>query len=257
MTVISLNVWGGKLFAPLMDFIRAAAPDTDVFCFQEMMNTDRSITESRGARVNLLAEITRALPGYGSFFVSMRDRCDIEGVVDLDISFGVAIFYRRELQPISHGSALTEPDPREADEANFVTMTPGGFLYATFPYGGRTLTVATVHGLSHPYTKLDTEERLEQSRTILSTFHRIGGSTLLCGDFNLRPETASIRMLGKTMVDLVKEYGVAATRTNLFPFHKENPFADYAFVSPDLRVSEFEVLDNIVSDHFPLRIEIP
>ncbi len=38
MKIITLNIWGGKVFEPLMNFFKEHAEDTDIFCLQEVFN---------------------------------------------------------------------------------------------------------------------------------------------------------------------------------------------------------------------------
>ncbi|HSE34638.1 MAG TPA: endonuclease/exonuclease/phosphatase family protein, partial [Candidatus Paceibacterota bacterium] len=77
-------------------------------------------------------------------------------------------------------------------------------------------------------------------------------------DFNILPDTESMSILENGMRNLVKEFGVESTRTPLYR-HYSNPeepnYADYVLVSPDVRVTRFEVLPDVVSDHSPLLLE--
>ena len=43
MKLITLNIWGGKVFEPLMEFFRKHAEDTDIFCLQEVFNNPPQI----------------------------------------------------------------------------------------------------------------------------------------------------------------------------------------------------------------------
>lgn len=53
MKLICLNAWGGKIYQPLMDFIRKHTQDTDIFCFQEVFKTTTGISQRDGFRLNL------------------------------------------------------------------------------------------------------------------------------------------------------------------------------------------------------------
>ena len=77
---------------------------------------------------------------------------------------------------------------------------------------------------------------------------------MLCGDFNLLPDTESLRMLESAgLRNLVVECGVTSTRTSLYA--RPEPFADYVFVSDGIAVRDFHVLPDVVSDHTPLLLE--
>jgi len=80
--------------------------------------------------------------------------------------------------------------------------------------------------------------------------------TIMCGDFNLFPETKSIRILKENFRSLVDEYHIQYTRpkSNELSGVKHN-VVDYIFVSKEIEVQKFEVIDSDVSDHFPLIME--
>jgi len=77
------------------------------------------------------------------------------------------------------------------------------------------------------------------------------------GDFNLLPETESLRIIENGMENLVKDYNVQSTRTSLYTRHEiSGKFADYIFLSPSIKVKDFKVLPDEVSDHTALFLEI-
>lgn len=79
---------------------------------------------------------------------------------------------------------------------------------------------------------------------------------VLCGDFNLLPDTESIRIIEQARLkNLITENGIVSTRTSHYT--RADKFADYIFVSQqNVEVKSFNVLPDEVSDHSPLVIEI-
>jgi endonuclease/exonuclease/phosphatase family metal-dependent hydrolase len=76
----------------------------------------------------------------------------------------------------------------------------------------------------------------------------------LCGDFNLPPNTKSLAMFEEFgLRNLISEYKINSTRTSFYT--KEEKFADYIFVSNGIKVNDFSVLPDEVSDHAPLFID--
>ncbi len=76
---------------------------------------------------------------------------------------------------------------------------------------------------------------------------------VLCGDFNLTPDTKSIEILEEGMVNHIKHNNITNTRSSFY--EKEIRFADYILTSPDIHVGEFAVLPDEVSDHLALQMQ--
>ena len=77
---------------------------------------------------------------------------------------------------------------------------------------------------------------------------------ILAGDFNLSLNTKSVAMLDEHFDNLIKKYNVQSTRTSLYK--KNERFADYIFVSHDVNVNNFVVLNENISDHTALVVDI-
>ena len=124
---------------------------------------------------------------------------------------------------------------------------------------GGSLLVGNYHGIARPGSKLDNDERLEQSRAIRHVLDAHDGPVVLIGDFNLLPDTESVRLLEAGLRNLVIERAIPSTRSRLNPYYgtpQEQPHADYAFISPALRVAAFQVPDVSISDHLPLLLTL-
>jgi endonuclease/exonuclease/phosphatase family metal-dependent hydrolase len=110
-----------------------------------------------------------------------------------------------------------------------------------------------VHGLWNGKGKTDSVERIAQSQRIKQFLDTINNPKILCGDFNLRPDTESVKIIESGMRNLIKEYDIKSTRTSFY--QKEEKYADYIFASADIIVNSFEVLNEEVSDHAPLLLD--
>ncbi|BCA95606.1 hypothetical protein TUM19329_19670 [Legionella antarctica] len=113
--------------------------------------------------------------------------------------------------------------------------------------------VLNVHGLWNGKGKKDSPERINQSKRIRHFMDTINTPKILCGDFNLRPDTQSMKILEQGMINLVRINNIRSTRTRFYP--KEEKFADYILTSPEIVVNEFTVMDDEVSDHSALYID--
>ena len=60
MKLISLNIWGGTIFEPLMKFIDKESADTDIFCFQEVFRSETDIV-SNGMQMDIFGKLAERL----------------------------------------------------------------------------------------------------------------------------------------------------------------------------------------------------
>ena len=69
MKLITLNVWGGKVTAPFIAFVKKHT-DVDVFCFQEVFYDAVEKTNGNfiGAHLDLYTELQSLLPNHRAFF---------------------------------------------------------------------------------------------------------------------------------------------------------------------------------------------
>lgn len=255
LKLISLNAWGGILFDQLADFLRKKRDETDIFCFQEVLFGERPVFTEQGLRENLFNEFKSILADFRAFERPAPAGGKFKGKI-LKAPFGLAMFVKNTIQVEDDGGFLTYSE--DSAFAKSDTRTPtGNFQYARVAAGGEKYSVGNIHGLWISGTKGDTSERIEQSEKIVNFFARENGKGILCGDFNLRPETESIAMISREMRNLIGEYRVESTRNELYNSMDEfkDFTADYIFVSPGARVRDFKVLGDVVSDHLPLYAE--
>lgn len=125
------------------------------------------------------------------------------------------------------------------------------------------ITFINLQGMAYPGSKFDTEERLKQSDKILSFAKKFSGPKIIGGDFNLLPQAESIINFEKAgYKNLIKEFNIINTRNKWADHTKDDKqyfgkqyFADYVFVSPEVKVKSFEVPYNEISDHLPQILE--
>ena len=252
MKLISLNVWGGTCYEELIAYIKEQAKSTDIFCFQEVFSTNSSETESNGIRTNLYQELQLILPDFQGYYSPALDTMDNEGPVPFDLHYGLATFVAKKISIQAQKDIFVYRTRDSLIASNNSASHPRNLQITTIEVDQKLLNILTVHGLWTP-DKLDSPDRLEQSRKILNQIESLPGATILCGDFNLRPDTESIKMLEKNLKNLITANHLTATRSSLYT--GSEPFADYTFVSPDINVRSFSVPDLPVSDHCPMIVE--
>lgn len=250
MKLITLNVWGGKLFQPLIDFFHQYSAEVDIFCLQEVFDSSVSRIFKEGMHPNLFAEISDVLTNFQGYFAPYLKGRDLERPVDFDIAFGNAIFFRKTINVTSRGVIPIYRKGFDLIKDDYKTI-PRNLQYIKFKNDSSHYLLSHFHGVWYPRTKLDTDERIKQSQKIRSFLDKDKKSKkLLCGDFNLLPKTKSMDILEKGMRNLVREFKIKTTRN--FLYKGKEKYADYILVSPDVKVINFKVIDAFVSDHLPL-----
>jgi len=249
MKVISLNAWGGKAGTEGIVAFLKKHEDVDIFCLQEIFDGGEEYRGMPAARFSLekfdpelLKKTSEALPGHDSHF-----RPHFGDV------FGLTIFVKKNLLVLEEGEVSIYREKGYYSPENI------GDQHRIMQYvtlNDPACAVLNVHGLWNGLGKGDSDHRLAQSENILTHIRSVAQPLVLVGDFNLRPETESIRMLeGAGLRNLITEYGVSTTRTSLYDSIDQEPHADYAFVSGGIRVNEFKVLPDEISDHAALYLD--
>lgn len=253
MKIISLNTWGGRAGKEnLLAFFKTHA-NTDIFCLQEIWADAYEHLDGHlagGVKINNeqimvhgLQEISEALPNHAAFFRPHYGD-----------NYGLLMLVRKSLSVLEEGEVFVFKHKGyvpEGDAGNHAR----NIQYVTIETKAGPITVINFHGLWNGKGKTDTEDRMQQSKNILAFVKKLDGEHLLCGDFNLLPDTESIKLFeSEGLRNLIREYGVASTRTSFYT--KPEKHADYVFVTKSLRVQDFKVLPDEVSDHAPLLIEV-
>jgi len=231
MKIVFLNTWAATQKENLEKFIKEHISSTDIFCLQEVDEPSKPFF------LNLLTD-------FKPFYTNKRNK--LKDLGDLDLY--LATYIKKGISV----NILSVPVLQDVEGAGLA-------IYTKIKFKNKIINVCNLHGQNRPGTKQDTSERLEQSRAIINFFESIGGIKIIGGDFNLMPGTKSIKMLERAgYINLIKKFNIRTTR-NRFAW-EENPkskqyFADYVFVSSDFEISNFEVIENEVSDHLPMVLE--
>lgn len=237
MRLITLNAWGGKLEGPLLEFVKDNSKNADVFCFQEIFDRIEGVPSKlkKYAKLTLLDDLNGVLKGF-DFRTAKSGICENQSEI-------LTVFVKNGIEIRKSGVAPVCVRPEFELGIQYLELAVGKKIYTVF----------NIHGYWDESGKGDTPERFEQSENIIKFMKGGKGGKILCGDFNMRPDNASTMLLEKDLRNLVKEHKLGSTRTKLYD--GDERFADYIFVSKDVKVSRFEALDDVVSDHMPLLVE--
>lgn len=267
MRIVSLNAWAGARYEALVEWLPTVA--ADAVCLQEVTRTSgvggwttfRDDERELSQRANLFADVARLLPGHQGSFDTSDAGPVIAGTVDNPVEhrqdFGLATFVA-DRYPIvgrlsefvfgsfaDHERWPSNGRPRVGQGVRFLDRT-----------GGRYTTLVQLHGLRDTAGKGDTPARCRQAERLADLVERLrrpGDLTIVCGDFNVLPESSTFDALAEIgLVDLV---GRADTRTSIYT--KPTRHANYVLVSDRAAVESLEIPARPeVSDHRPLILDI-
>ncbi|MDP4010130.1 MAG: hypothetical protein Q8P53_04095 [Candidatus Shapirobacteria bacterium] len=227
MRLVFLNTWYGKINQPLVKFIEKESQNTDVFCFQEASEKVRWFLKNNLSNYTLITDYK---------------------YIDNDDDFPQSTYIKNTLK-INTNSTILSDEPNS-----------GLCVYTQIQNENKIINLCNVHGISKPGNKLDTPGRIKQSQIIIDFMKNVAGPKVIGGDFNLELNTESVKMFEDNgYINLIKEFNISTTRNELawkkYPDNKQY-FADYIFVSPDIKVINFSVPNIEISDHLPLILEI-
>jgi len=233
MRIIFLNCWYAKTKKVFFDFVKENSLSTDIFCFQEVSP-------------KLFEKLRRLLPKYHGVYAT-ENKMELLGYI-----YGQAIFVQRDLVIISSG---------KINLYRQVINDVGYMQYADMRINGKMIYFANIHGKARPGHKKDTPARLRQSKLITDFLKNKPGSKIIGGDFNLLPETKSIKLIEAAgYKNLIKDFAIQATRNKLSweslkKGEEKQYFADYVFVSPEVKVKNLSVPNVEISDHLPMVLD--
>jgi endonuclease/exonuclease/phosphatase family metal-dependent hydrolase len=240
MRLITLNLWGGKRYDDIVEFLQREKEDTDIFCFQEVFDSDRE--EGKGFVPNLYNRLKSILDDFNSYYVATEHGVDFDDVVDYELSVGNAIFVKNDV--------LTHDNVQIYDGGNNIQ----DWSRKAHAIELEDSIICNVHGAWLNNKKRAHPKRREQSKRINTFLDQWNKPAVVCGDFNMLPDIPSMDILEEGRVNWIKEKNITDTRTSYF--HYGIRYADYVLTSPSLDVKSFEVMPDEVSDHAPLLLVV-
>lgn len=232
MRIIFLNCWYAKAGKDFFRFIERESLTTEAFFLNEV-------------DPKLFSRLSKILPDFQGFY----EKSKLDKV--MHFVYGQAAFFKKGIK----ANCL--------EKFNLFRNVYNDFGYATpfkLKINRKILFLVNLHGKARPVHKLDTPARIRQSGKIINFFKEKAGAKIIGGDFNLMPNTRSVKLFEKAgYKNLIKDFGIKDTRGELNhrQFRKEEIqyFADYVFVSPEVKIKSFSVPNVEISDHLPLILD--
>lgn len=242
MKILQLNIWSGRLAKVLVEMLQEQ--DADVVCIQEAVR----LPEDRAVFFTTIDVIAERAGYKHVYFAPQMQLRMMRRMSDL----GLAILSKEPLEDthdfFTYGEYLQDADFLEDGYNN------RNVQHATVTHNGVPLHILNHHGYHVPDHKEGNEITIEQSQKISEYINSLDGEVVFCGDLNLAPESPSIKIYEDIgLVNHIVEAGYTDSRNRLTA---KSGICDYIFTSPDLPVKNFKVLDDVVSDHQALVIEM-
>lgn len=242
MRLICLNIEVGKRTKELSSFIKDNI-NVEIFCFQELFDNGKS-TRPRmsGSNMNIYEQISNILLQHNGYFAPHQDNEE-----------GIALFLSKNIK-IEQYNDIFVHKYKNSMKDNHGSNLGRNIQHVMFKYKEKDINIVNFHGLWSEKGKIDTPERYEQSKRILEFIKTLSGEIILCGDFNLEPNTEALELFREYgLVDLIIKYNVTSTRSR--GYKGEVKYADYIFCTKGIIINKFQVLDDEVSDHLPLYLD--
>lgn len=120
---------------------------------------------------------------------------------------------------------------------------------------GKKLQILIIHWI-WTRNKLGDERTIAQCKYIVEIARQNDIATIIVGDFNLLPESDSIKIINKEFINLLKINNIKSTRPD-FNDNVDiwNNVVDYVFVNDKIKINNFTVIETNISDHFPLILD--
>lgn len=237
---MTLNVWQGRLERVLLKHLETL--DIDFACIQEAVDYDgrpaglASTYKKIGNSIHLGHQ-------FFSPLTSMK-------LGSKNITFGNVTYSNL---PFSETSTIfTRGEYKDDFNIDVDDYNVRAFQHASIDIKGRKLHILNHHGHHIDAHKLGDEETMRQVQQIIDYIQQLDGAVILCGDFNLSPDSETIQNLNGVLRNLSLDYSLKTTRSLLT--HK-NEVCDYIFVNDHVDVKDFSMDETIVSDHNALILD--
>ena len=234
MKILFLNAWRAQREAELRSYLGDHRDSMDVFCFQEAFETRDRV----GAAV---------LTDFACVSARAKD-VDHNGLIE-------QVTYVRRAFKLEKTAEIPGLEGNDSGVALYTRVRDPE---------GKVCNIINFYGLAYPVDKLDTPDRIRVSKAIIEFCATLTDPVVIGGDFNLFPETESVRAFTAAGYrDLIAEFKISTTRNEFvwsrYPDHKML-YSDYVFISKNVDLVDFSVPDkypdNQVSDHLPMVLKI-
>lgn len=235
MKLIQLNTWSCKLPTEIIKLFQTESPD--IVCLQEVVTSDDG-----GKIFDTVGSITNEYPLEYQYNTPLVEFSFMHHTATRGNMIASKFQFNSTNELWTSGSFTRNFDYREYGGYNVARnivhteiSTPGGIVHAL-----------TVHGYHIKEHKLGNDETLRACRELVMYAKSLEGAVIITGDFNLSPDSESIKLVNESFRNLAVENGLLTTRNHLT---KKAEVCDYIFVNDKVKVNDFYMSPIIASDH--------
>lgn len=241
MKIIQLNAWQGKFRREIIAFLKAEKPD--FVCMQEV----NDLKGRSGYKFFATLDEIKEGAGFSGAFMSPAYSCRY---MERELEYGNAIL--SHVPFVSTETVFTRGKYKrhfdiEKDDGNTRNLQ-----VASVKVGGKTLNILNHHGHRVPESKAGDDETMRQMGIIAGIVDGLQGPVVMCGDFNLAPDSQSLSLINDKLTNLSMKNNLRRTYNQFSAVHA---VCDYIFVNDEVKVRSFEMSDEVVSDHKALVLE--
>ncbi|HEX6462342.1 MAG TPA: endonuclease/exonuclease/phosphatase family protein [Candidatus Saccharimonadales bacterium] len=240
MKLMTLNAWQGRLERVLLKHLEQQ--NLDFACMQEVVDYEGKT----GGLISSYSKIGASLRLDQHFFSPLNTL----KFGNRSITFGNIIYSNlpfEQSETIFTRGQYKDDFDFDVDDYNIRALQ-----HTAVKVGDKKLHILNHHGHHIDAHKLGDEETMRQTALIIEYIKQLDGAVILCGDFNLSPESESIKLFDSILQNLSVAYALETTRS-LLTYKKE--VCDYIFVNNDVDVKGFSMDETIISDHNALILD--
>lgn len=235
MKLVQLNAWSCKLSTEIIRLLDIEKPD--IACLQEVNSATFD-----GKILDTIDAITDKHPFNQYYYTPLVEFSFMHHRAQRGNMIMSQFPMTERTETWTHGCYTEDFD--DVDSGGYNVARNIAHAKITTPEGP--LHVLTLHGYHIAEHKNGNEETLRACQELIELTAPIDGPIIITGDFNLSPDSESIKLVNHYFHNLSIDYHLSTTRNHLTP---KTEVCDYIFTNNKIKVNNFYMSDIIASDH--------
>jgi endonuclease/exonuclease/phosphatase family metal-dependent hydrolase len=244
MKILQLNIWMGKLLDQVLELVEQERPD--ILCLQEVYSSGQTSVLAPDKMFSSL-EFIQLAAGHDYNFMAPTFSINLQ---DTKLNFGNAIVSKYPL--LDQTSLFVNGEFTDQPDVTAKVLNTRNLQLARLNLDGKDFIIANHHGYwqPDPIGNQTTIDCMAAAANQLKTNHL---PMILAGDLNVTAASPAMRVFDGLLEDLTATHQVEDTLSQLGKV--SGVACDHILVSHEVKVNEFRVLDELVSDHKALILD--